>query len=78
MQQATLIFHRLAEVEKITLRAAKTPGRLEWLALNSFQSDLPQRSDQEKIDIITEVKALCDLQSATKGASMEFGQTWLF
>lgn len=77
-QAATLIFGRLSEIEKINLRGAQTESRLEHLALTAFGSDLPLASDAEKISIITEVKALCDLQFASKGSVNEFGQTWMF
>jgi len=77
METAIKLFNRLNEIEKINLRGAG-PDRLAHLAYANFLSDLPLENDAERLAIVTEVKAMCDLQFAAKGSSTEFGQTWFF
>jgi hypothetical protein len=78
LQQAINIFQRLNEVEKTCLRRADTDDRIAYLSQTGFNADLPLTAAAEKVRIITEVKSLCDLEFVTKGASMEFGRTWMF
>ena len=77
MQAALKLFGRLTEVEKIALRAA-SPGRLEYLANTAFLSDLPAIPFDERVAIVAEAAALSNLQSSSRAASLEFGQTWLY
>jgi hypothetical protein len=75
MQTAVKIFNRMCEVEKIQLRLA-TPGRIEFLVDWNYRVDFFEVPMDERIAILTETKALCDLEFATVGAHPTFGRTW--
>lgn len=77
MQQANRIFSRLSEVEKVGIRSANI-GRLEYLADTSHRSDMPDTPFEERVAVMTEVQALCALESSTKSAESGFGLTWKF
>lgn len=78
MQEATQIFNRLSEVEKIKIRAAG-PDRLAHLADTSHSVDMPLKSFDERVETMQEVQALCMLEMATKSGRTTFdGITWKF
>lgn len=78
MQQATIVFDRLTEVEKMSIRAAGD-SRLEYLADVNFHVDMPNLHVAERREVMVEVKALCALEWAAKSASTVFsGVTWKF
>lgn len=74
MEQAHRIFHRLTEVEKAQLRAANA-ARVEYLADTNHRTDLPNTTFAERVSIIDEVKALCNLEFATKSSAPGFGRS---
>lgn len=78
MEQATRIFNRLTEVEKMAIRSA-SPDRLDYLADATHRSDMPDTTFDERVTTMTEVHALCFLEFATKGQNPLFsGVTWKF
>jgi hypothetical protein len=72
MQQATIIFSRLTEVEKLKLRAA-SPGAIDYLANTAYLSDMPDQSFEERAAVLTEVRALALLAFATASARTDYG-----
>ncbi len=78
MQQATKIFNRMTEIEKIEVRGA-TPGRLDHLADTDFRVDMPLATFDERCAVLKEVHALCMLEFAAKSNTTVFsGVTWKF
>lgn len=77
METAIRLFNRLTEVEKMGIRGA-SPDRIAHLAYTAFGSDLPLMSNAERLVIVTETKALCELEFAAGSAENGFGKTWKF
>jgi hypothetical protein len=77
MQQATTIFARLTEVEKIHLRRA-TPGVIGYLADTHYLVDMPNLPFDEREKVLTEVQAIAKLAFAANSAREDFSKTWTF
>ena len=54
MTQAEQIFNRLTRVEKLEL-LRHTPAGVKHLACNAYLSDLPDMSDEDRIEVIMDV-----------------------
>jgi hypothetical protein len=77
MQQATIIFGRLSEVEKMQLRRA-SPGTVEHMADTVYRVDMPALPFEERVAILTEVQAIAKLAFAANSAREDFSKTWAF
>lgn len=77
MDKAQQLFNRLTESEKISLRLATT-GTVEYMA-DTFRSDLPNHTFEERVAALHLVKARCVAEFAEKSQRMGFsGVTWKF
>ena len=71
MEQATRIFNRMTKVEKIQLRMA-TPDGIAYLAREDYRGDLFGVNHADATMVLTEVRALCDLEFAQR-SDLPFG-----
>lgn len=78
MEQATKIFNRMTELEKMDVRRA-TESRLSYLGDTNFRVDLPAHSFADRAAVMKEVQALCALEFSNKSQNTTFsGITWKF
>jgi len=71
MQAAFTLFNRLIENEKVDLRRA-SQDRIKYLADATFRVDLINVPVLDREAVVTETKALCDLQFIERGAKSTF------
>jgi hypothetical protein len=78
MDTAQWLFNRLTESEKISLRGA-SPGAVEYMADDSFRSDLPTHPFEERVAILQQVRELAIAELRVKSQRSGFSEvTWKF